>query len=131
MKSIKLTILTVLLGLFSGCASTGTVRDALAEDNGAVFIVENRSFDEVYNAALKVMSNKFSLREQDKNQGMILAENSATAFSWGERIGVQVKPHSGQKIKIVVVSQKVSRMQMTGSDWEQSVMAGIKAELGV
>ncbi len=131
MVMLKKAILAVSIALtaFTGCATTGTVRSSLDEGGGAQKMYEGKSYDQVYSAALRVMSNKFTITKESKATGAIDAENSVSVMSWGELIGIQVTKVKESVVKVQVVSQKKSRGQFTGQDWEQTVLAAITSEL--
>jgi hypothetical protein len=52
--------------------------------------------------------------------------------TWGEVVGVFITPTAptADAYTVEVQSLKRSRVQITGQDWEPSIIAGIKAELG-
>ncbi len=51
----------------------------------------------------------------------------------GRSVGVFITPADPQatKFTIEVVSLKRSQMQITGQDWKQTIIVGIKAELNI
>ena len=52
--------------------------------------------------------------------------------TWGEVVGIFIRPvNKGKGVyTIEVQSQKRAMGQITGQDWKETMIAGIKAELG-
>jgi hypothetical protein len=71
--------------------------------------------------------------ESDKAAGRLTAEQKAGLFTWGEVVGVFIRPANvpSQRYTVEVVSQKRMRPQISGQDWEQTIGEAIKIELGL
>lgn len=124
------TYIAATLGLFviAGCATIGSLRPG----GGSTASIHNRSYDEVWRATITVLSRNLTIVETDKATGVIKAEKRAGATTWGEVVGVFITPadSSARRFTVEVVSMKRSQMQVTGQDWEPTIVEGIKAELG-
>lgn len=128
MKNLLKTVGIVILALLTiqGCATIDSVRPGA----GAKFNITNRKYSEVWNAAIRTVTRSLTIVQQNKSIGVIKAEKGAGLSTWGEVVGVFIKPASdSNEYSIEVVSEKRSRHQITGQNWEQTIVSGIKAEL--
>jgi hypothetical protein len=116
--------------LVSGCATIDTPQPG---QGGATFEVRGKTYDEVWRAAVLATQRSLTIVQSDKPTGTIRAEKGAGFATWGEVVGVFIRPTTaGAAVYTVEVqSYKRSRVQITGQDWTQTVVAGIKAELGM
>jgi len=110
----------------SGCATVG----GLSPGQGRSTVINETSFATVWKAAMNCVSRNLTIVESDKEQGRIKAEHGVTGFSWGEVVGVFISRLGGgtSSIPVEVVSRKKMRTQITGPDWEPTIMECIKAE---
>jgi hypothetical protein len=120
--------IAVLCGL-AGCATAGTVRSGVESGRGTTRVYDGATFDEVYAAALKVMGDKFVLTNESRDRGLIEAEAPVSAFSWGEVIAVRVARLEVSQVKVTALSLKRARLQVTGQNWELSIVLAIASEL--
>lgn len=127
MKSLIVFLCSVLM--LSGCA---TVDSLQAGSGGSTFEVRGKSYDEVWRAAVKTASSTLTIVENNKETGTLRAEKSVGLTTWGEVVGIFVRPaHNGAPVYTVEVqSLKRSQVQLTGQDWTMTMISGIKAELG-
>ena len=118
----------VILVLLAACATT----DSLEPGTGTSFQVKGRSYDQVWKAAVTTAGRSLTIVEQNRDSGVIKAESRAGLMTFGEVVGIFIRPaRSGAPVYTVEVqSQKRSKVQVTGQDWTQTMVAGIKAELG-
>jgi len=126
MRKIYTTLIFVTF-LISGCASTGSLRPGM----GSTFDVVGSDYDEIWKAAITSVSRSLTIVTFDKQAGTIKAEARAGIATWGEVVGVFINPTSlGQpQYMVEVVSEKRMQTQITGQNWEPTIIAGIKAEL--
>ncbi len=128
MKTIVLSLLVIFPLLAAGCAGM----DSLQPGSGTKFDAPNKSFDEVWKAAITVVTRSLTIVESNKESGVIKAEKGVGVASWGEVVGVFITRSSeGKGFRVEVLSKKRSQLQVTGQDWEQTIVEGMKAELGI
>jgi hypothetical protein len=122
----------VLFGLALALGGCATI-DTLEPGSGSTFEVRNRSFDQIWKAALTVVTRSLTIVEESRESGTIKAESRAGLATWGEVVAVFIRPpRRGERLySVEVVSQKRSQVQVTGQNWEPGIVAGIKAELGL
>jgi len=123
----SILILVIISALVVGCATVGSLRPG----SGSTFEIYDRTYEEIWKAAVKVIGRSLTIVESNKKSGVIKAEARAGLATWGEVIGVFIAPaRKGEKRYIVeVISLKRARYQITGQNWEPAIIAGIKAEL--
>jgi hypothetical protein len=132
-KTISLSLRTLsILCLMFLCASCSTVND-LQRGGGTKFLVQNRSYDKIWQASILVVSRQLTIVETDKSTGTIKAEKGAGVTTWGEVVGVFISPDETDRHAFVVEVESLKRdsAQITGQDWTLTIIEGIKAELGV
>ena len=124
------TYIAVTLGLvvIAGCATISSLRPG----GGSTASIDNRSYSEVWHAAITVVSRNLTIVETDEAAGVIKAEKRVGVATWGEVVGVFITPAdpSARRFTVEVVSQKRLQGQVTGQNWEPTIVEGIKAELG-
>lgn len=115
--------------LISGCATINTPRPG---NGGSTFEVRGKSYDEVWKAVVTTASRSLTIVESNKESGTLRAEKAAGMSTWGEVVGIFVRPTNGDSsvYTVEVQSIKRSRLQITGQDWTMTMIAGIKVELG-
>lgn len=120
----------LLLALsISGCATVDTLQSGTG---GSTFEVRGKTYDEIWKAVVRTASRSLTIVESNKESGTLRAEKGAGMATWGEVVGIFVRPTSnGAPVYTVEVqSLKRSRLQITGQDWTTTMISGIKAELG-
>lgn len=120
----------LVLGMFSaGCATIDSVQPGAG---GSAFEVRDRTYDEIWEAVEKTASRSLTVVENQKETGTLRAEKGIGVTTWGEVVGIFVRPTTdGAPVyTIEVQSLKRSRAQITGHDWTPIIISGIKAELG-
>ena len=130
MSQLIRSVLVVLAVGLGGCATMSTLDTA---SGGTEVRVYEKTYDEVWKAAVRAMSSNLTIVEVNKNAGVIKSEARAGMATWGEVVGLFVTPTPSGKPGYVirVVSMKRSTMQITGQDWEPGVAAILRAELEV
>ncbi len=120
----------LLVGFIAGCATVGSLQPG---SGGSTFEVHGKTYDEIWKASVRAMSSNLTIVESDRASGTIKSEARAGMATWGEVVGLFIRPTSteAQKYTIEVQSIKRMRTQITGQNWEPSVIANIKAELGI
>jgi hypothetical protein len=115
--------------LISGCATIDTAQPGTG---GSTFEIRGKSYDEIWKAVVTTASRSLTIVESNKETGTLRAEKGAGMTTWGEVVGIFVRPTSnGAPVYTVEVqSLKRSRLQITGQDWTTTMISGIRAELG-
>lgn len=128
MKSLLLAL--SFLAALAGCATTDSLQPGAG---GSTFEVRGKSYDEVWKAAVTVAGRSLTIVESNKAAGILKAEKGVGLTSWGEVVGIYVRPaKNGAPVYTVEVqSLKRSKAQVTGQDWTTTMVSGIKAELGL
>jgi hypothetical protein len=110
--------------MVSGCASMADVRPG----DGKVLIIRDRSYEDIWEAAVQVAREHFEIREQDKAKGTIRAERTAHFNSWGEWVGIFVTPTmpDANRYRVEVVSRRKSRGQISGQGWEGKTLRDLR-----
>lgn len=124
-------ILSGLVFFFlSACATVG---DVTPGSGGSTFEVHGKSYDEVWKASVRAMSNGLTIVESDRTSGAIKSEARAGMATWGEVVGLFIRPTTAgaATYTVEVVSKKRMQTQISGQNWAPSVIANIKAELGI
>ncbi len=119
--------LMLLIGILGACA---TVED-LRPGTGSVITIEGKTYEQIWKAAVKATNKNLTIVYNNKQRGEIRAEAAAKIASWGEVVGVFISPTTpkASKYTVEVVSQKRSKLQLTGQNWERSILASIQVEL--
>jgi hypothetical protein len=113
----------------AGCATIDTLQPG---SGGSTFEIRGNYYDEIWKAVVTTASRSLTIVESNKETGTVRAEKGAGMATWGEVVGIFVRPTSnGEPIYTVEVqSLKRSRLQITGQDWTTTMISGIQAELG-
>ncbi len=121
-------VLLLVCFLISACATIDTPQPGTG---GSSFEVHGKTYDEVWKAVVKAASSSLTIVESSKETGTMRAEKGAGLFTWGEVVGVFVRPttNGASVYTIEVQSLKRSRVQITGQDWTTTMISRIKAEL--
>ncbi|WP_319587950.1 hypothetical protein [uncultured Desulfobulbus sp.] len=122
-----ITYLFVALSI-SGCATIDTVQPGTG---GSTFEVRGKSYDEIWKAVVRTASRSLTIVDSNKESGTLRAEKGVGMATWGEVVGIFVRPtNNGAPVYTVEVqSLKRARAQITGQDWTSTMISGIKAEL--
>jgi hypothetical protein len=123
----------VFIGLalivLSGCATLDSVQPGAG---GSTFHVQGKSYNQIWDAAVETAGASLTIVQSDKVSGTIKAEKEASLTSWGEVVGIFIRPANtvASDYTVQVESLKRDRAQITGENWEATMVAGIKARLG-
>ncbi len=126
-----MTVLSLML-LISMLGACATVED-LRPGTGSVITIEGKTFEQIWKAAIKATNKNLTIVYNNKQRGEIRAEAAAKIASWGEVVGVFISPTTPKAAKytVEVVSQTRSKIQLTGQNWERSILASIQVDLGL
>lgn len=125
----RCSAILLAVALLQGCA---TIDSPQPGAGGSTFEVRGKTYDEVWRAANATASRSLTIVESNKDTGTLRGEKGVGLTTWGEVVGIFIRPSSnGAPVYTVEVqSLKRSRIQLTGQDWTLTVISGMKAELG-
>lgn len=125
---IQKVLFAVVFLFVTGCATIGSLQPGTG---GSVFEVRGKNYDEVWKAVVRTAGRSLTIVESNKEAGNLRAEKGAGMTTWGEVVGIFVRPpeNGAQIYTIEVQSLKRSRVQVTGQDWTTTMISGIKTEL--
>ena len=124
---MKFATLIVIFFALAGCSTSGGIQPG----SGSTFEVQGRSYDDVWTAAVTVSTRIITIESSDKATGTIRGHVRAGITTWGEVVAVFITQKGDMNHTVEVVSNKRSKLQVTGQNWEQTIIAGIKAELNM
>jgi hypothetical protein len=83
--------------------------------------------------AVKVATQNLTVVESDKAGGVLKAKGGIGLTTWGEVVCIFITPaeKESDRYTVEVVSKKRSKLQITGKNWEPTIISGIKTELGM
>jgi len=119
--------LAIVLG-FAGCATMEDVKPG----GGRTLEVRGHSYEEIWQAALKVADEHFEIREQDQAQGVIRAERTYTMWGYGAWVGIYIVPPTAgaDRYTVEIVSRKKLATNITEQGWEKKVLRDLDDVLG-
>jgi uncharacterized protein YceK len=126
MKILLLVLVVTFLG--AGCSSVESLRPG---EGGVTVVFHDTDYDEIWDAVVKTATRNLHIVESTKAAGVIRAENGATAWSWGEVVGIFVNPTRNGAAEYVVEVQTLrkNKLQVTGLDLTSTFISELKAEL--
>lgn len=126
---MRVIIILAFALLLSGCNTISSVN----ANSGVGFQVRDRNYSEVWNAAVKTVSSQLTIVEANPDQGLIKAEKGVGLTTWGEVVVIAIAPQTPEasEYTVRVNSLKRSALQITGQDWTNTMIEGIKANLGL
>ncbi|UUZ62102.1 hypothetical protein LP417_17545 [Polaromonas sp. P1-6] len=112
----------------AGCATVDTLQPGTG---GSTFEIRGKTYDEVWKAVIRTASRSLTIVESNKETGTLRAEKGVGVATWGEVVGVFVRPtkNGAPSYTVEVQSLKRSMVQLTGQDWTTTLKSGIQAEL--
>ncbi len=116
------------MSVITGCATVARVEPG----SGSQLTVERRTYDQVWQAAVKVVGQYLTISVgTDKGRGEIQAKGGGGRFSPDAMVGVFIRPANtpSDRYVVEVVSRKHVSVPLTGKNWEQTIIGGLKTEL--
>ncbi len=115
--------------LLAACASSSTI----SKSDGISFQVRDRSYSAVWSAAILTVASAGAIESQNRQRGEVRGHRGAGAWSWGEALGVFIEPadETAQNFTVTVVSEHIVQTQLTGQDFRSTMIATMKAQLGI
>lgn len=123
--AIALFILTGLVSV--GCQTLAHVQPG----DGRRATITGRTYEAIWQAALKVADEHFEILERDQTRGVIRAERTMSAWSSGAYVGIYITPPvpRADSYLVEVVRRKKVKTQVGEQDWEYKVLRDMFAEL--
>lgn len=114
--------------LLSGCS---TLADAQAAKGSGTVREYAQSYDEVWKAVVEtVKSTSLALVSQNKTDGVLLAQGSIGAFSWGENVAIYVEQVNGKvRTRVEIISKRAMATNITAADWESRLSTELDKRL--
>lgn len=124
----RLMLIAFVFLTLSGCATIDTLQPGTG---GSTFEIRGKTYDEVWKAIIRTTSRSLTIVESNKETGTLRAEKGVGVTTWGEVVGVFVRPtkNGAPSYTVEVQSLKRSMVQLTGQDWTTTLKSGIQAEL--
>ena len=124
----RLSLSAFVFLTLTGCATIDTLQPGTG---GSTFEIRGKTYDEVWKAVVRTASRSLTIVESNKETGTLRAEKGVGLATWGEVVGVFVRPtkNGAPSYTIEVQSLKRSMAQITGQDWTTTLKSGIQAEL--
>ena len=123
-----LKVVTVALALaVAACASSSSIRSS----DGQYFLVHDRSYSQVWNAAILTVASIGAIESENRQLGEVRGHRGASVWSWGEAVAVFIDPptEDTRDFRVTVVSEHIMQTQLTGQDFESTMIATMKAHL--
>lgn len=128
MKMNRIFLVITWAFALTACSTASSLKPG---SGGSTFEVRGSSYDEIWKAANRTASRSLTIVESNKETGTLKAEKGVGMATWGEVVGIFIRPASnGAPLYTVEVqSLKRSKLQLTGQDWTMTMKSGILAEL--
>ena len=113
----------------AGCARFTSLQPG--KTGGTTLEIRDKTYDEVWNAVVVAANHGRTIIESNKDLGTLKAEK-VKGTTYGEIIGIWVQPtRDGAPVYTVLVQfLKRDPLQLTDEDWTESIISGIKTDLG-
>jgi hypothetical protein len=127
MKTLRFVLASVLLLLFAGCSSPKTVAQMHGQGSREVY---NAEYNRVWSAAVAAaqMGDLYILNA-NKQTGYISARRSIRPETFGENVGIWVRPINPGQTEVEVVSRQAGPPVLVMRNWEPRILANIGANL--
>ena len=108
----------------AGCATIADAQRDKGEGGAGTIKTYSASYDQVWDAVIQIVQNSvLDLVSHNKQTGEILAQRSATLFSWGENVAIyisKVEP-DGSRTTVEVISKRALSTNITAKNWESHI----------
>lgn len=124
----RLSLSAFVFLTLAGCATVDTLQPGTG---GSTFEIRGKTYDEVWKAVIRTAGRSLTIVESNKETGTLRAEKGVGVATWGEVVGVFVRPtkNGAPSYTVEVQSLKRAMLQLTGQDWTTTLKSGIQAEL--
>lgn len=128
----RASLACLCLLVMSACTNLETIR--ADSENRATFTVEDRTYDEIWDAAVSAIEESLTLVSSDKPSGVIKAVSSAdvATLSFGEVVAVYIYSMDEKNIRywVGVVSEGRFQPSVLARSWHVQISAAIRNNLG-
>ncbi len=116
--------------LLSGCLANSVFS---YKELSPIVKVKNKSYDEVWNAVLRVAGKELTISKNNKKAGMIIAEKVHSYYPLSEVIGIQIRPDrkTPKTYNVKFIDLKGEELKHTSHNWTVSLASDLKHELGL
>jgi len=120
MKQMHIATLLLAIVVCSGCQTLGDARAKRGTGTSRVF---NASEQQVWRVLPKAVNEvDLSIAGSYPDDGYLLAERGATAFSWGEKVAVFVEPQGPSTTEVEVVSMRAVAVNVTATEFGKKLL---------
>src|SRR5262245_3574261 len=116
------TVLAAAL-LLGACQTLSDVQPG----QGQSITIADHPYGRIWDATLKIAQQHFTIREQSKDEGFILAERQGTGGGW---IGIYFTGAGADNTRVEVVRMGKYAGQISWSNWPRTVLRELQATLG-
>ena len=114
-----------LAAALAGRAPTHSLRPRVG--GTTFFDVHDKSYDQVWKAAVAAAGSSLQILESNKETGIIRARPSMSLARWGEDVGIFVRPTS--RANVYTVEVESPKTALHSPDWTNTIISGMKADL--
>lgn len=130
MKHLLLLLAVGVLDCLHGCATVARIEPG----TGPRFTVQDRTYQEVWDTSLKVVSRHLTIVEKNKDYGVIKAHQPPGMQTWGELLGLFIVPSdpTATTFTIEVTGKKRSAAEEpAGYHRRATIIEELRAEFGL
>ena len=122
---VVILLLTVLV--ISGC---NTLASAINAKGTGPYRVYERSYDKVWDTVGETVSTVgLDVVTADKDKGMLLAQRSASFFSYGENVAIFVEKIGRGRVRVEINSKKQMETNVFAPDWSDRLFSYLDVSL--
>ncbi len=106
----------------------------LKPGEGTQAVFADRTKDQIWDAAQESLkTNKLYVVEESKEKGIIKAQADASAFSYGELVGIFISKsnQADNRFVVEVLSKKVAATTIGGTNWERPLIDAMRKNLNL
>ena len=127
MTTIRLVACSLALSV-GACASSGNITPM----DGTTFKVTDRSYEQVWSAAVLTVTSLGSIKSMNRDKGEIRGFREGNgAWDFGNALGVFIDPNSdgARSFAVAVVGTQCDLLQLTGTDYTMRMKSTMLAHL--
>jgi hypothetical protein len=129
-----LPITRILFVIVFSAAACGCVSpQSVGPEQGETFTIEDRSYTEVWNAAVQAVASVADIKSMDKAKGEVRGLRSPSTWRGAEAIAVFISPtdDASWHFQVSVVSEHVLKTELAGKDFKETIMGLMREQLGM
>ena len=121
------TLILVLISVLSLCTGCGTFAGAQNARGTGARRVYDAPADKVWNAIpIALTQLGLSIPSISRRDACVLAERSASGWTWGEKVAVFLVEVSSSRTEVEVVSKRALATNVTAQNWESPILDRIE-----